>query len=99
MGFVPGLVCGGKKVAHCCYTQRPGAEGGRGKRRRKAKRIKEKGEWGSGAERGGPERAPPPPYIASALPAQPATSGGCPPLFPLHPDFLRQWLEAAHLGL
>lgn len=54
------------EVAHRWCAQRPGAAGGgegggwkeaeKGKERRK----EEEGEWGSGAERGGPECAPPP---------------------------------------
>lgn len=67
-----------------------GKEAEKGKERRK----EEEGERENGAERGGPERSPSTRRrTASALPAQPATSGGCPPLFPLHPDFLRRWLE------
>lgn len=77
----------------------------RRRRREEAEKGKEEGGARGGERRTGvhgptPTPTPPPtPYTASALPAQPATSGGCPPLFPLHPDFLGRCREAGHLGL
>lgn len=62
------------------------------------KKRREETEKGGGEERGGSDLTPSPsplhPVVLPALfqPSQ-ATSGVCPPLFPLHPDF-PGWLEA-----